>query len=167
MYTPLNTDPLSSYLPTVTMSAGEYRGELDLLGLWPDGQPVTVAGYDGWKVTEGDGAVTVFWDTGDGNWATLRIDAQLADRTDGLIAAVVEVDPAEPTVDTVLAPLEPDGLSVGDVIPGELRPMASAGPTLFVFVNPACVPCDDAIRDLVATQEPGGLQLPQLAARRA
>lgn len=104
LYTPLNTDPLSSYLPTVTMSVGEYRGELDLLGQWPDGKPVVVAGYEGWAVTDLDGHVTVFWETGDGNWATMRIDATLADRNDGLIAAVVEVDPTEPTVDTVLAP---------------------------------------------------------------
>jgi len=107
MYTPLDQDPLSNYLPTVTMSVGEYRGELSWLAGWPDPQPVTVAGYDGWKVTEGDGTVSVFWNAGDGNWATLRIDPTLADRTDELIAGVIKLSEEaanQPTVETVLAP---------------------------------------------------------------
>jgi len=109
MYTPLDNDPSSSYLPTITMSVGEYRGELGLLANWPDPQPTTVAGYQGWKVIEGDGTVSAFWDLGDGNWATLRIDAQLADRADALIAGVIQVAEEaanQPTVDTVLAPAE-------------------------------------------------------------
>ncbi len=121
-YTPLNNDPLSSYLPTITMSVGEYRGELGLLANWPDPQPTTIAGYEGWKVTEGDGTVSAFWDVGDGNWATLRIDAQLADRADALIVGVIQVTEEaanEPTVDTVLAPTEPDSeLTIaGDALP--------------------------------------------------
>lgn len=108
-YTPLNNDPLSSYLPTVEMRVGGYRGELSLLGAFPDPQPITVAGYDGWKVTEDDGTVSALWDVGDGYWATLRIDAKLADRADALIIGVVQVTEEaanEPTVDTVLAPTE-------------------------------------------------------------
>ena len=122
MYTPLNNDPLSSYLPTITMSVGEYRGELASLAAWPDPQPITVAGYEGWKVTEGDGIVSAFWYVDNGNWATLRIDAMLADRADALIAGVVEVTEVEakqPTIETVLAPTEPvSELAVaGDVLP--------------------------------------------------
>ncbi|MDP2293559.1 MAG: TlpA disulfide reductase family protein, partial [Actinomycetota bacterium] len=56
--------------------------------------------------------------------ATLRIDAQLADRAEGLIAAVVEVDPTEPTVETVVAPTTGGGNSetphatiAGDALP--------------------------------------------------
>lgn len=162
-YTPAVTDPVSSYLPTVTLSVGEYRGELDWLARWPDPQPVVVAGYEGWKVTEADGTVRVFWSAGEGNWATLHIDSTLADRADGLIAAISEIDPTELVVDTVPAPIESDGLSVGDALPGELQSVASGGPTLFVFVSPSCVPCDDAIQDLVATQAPEGSQVPQLA----
>lgn len=122
MYTALNTDPLSSYMPSVTMSVGEYRGELASLATWPDPKPITVAGYEGWKVTEGDGTVSAFWDVGDGNWATLRIDAKLADRADALIAGVIQVTEAaanQPTVDTVLAPTEPtsDVSIAGDALP--------------------------------------------------
>ena len=122
MYTPLDNDPSSSYLPTITMSVGEYRGELGLLANWPDPQPTTVAGYQGWKVIEGDGTVSAFWDLGDGNWATLRIDAQLADRADALIAGVIQVAEeavSQPTVDTVLAPTEPtsDVSIAGDALP--------------------------------------------------
>lgn len=162
-YTPAVTDPVSSYLPTVTLSVGEYRGELDWLAFWPDPQQVVVAGYDGWKVTEADGTVRVFWSVGEGNWAALRIDSTLADRADGFIAAISEIDPTELVVDTVPAPIESDGLSVGDVLPGELQSVASGGPTFFVFVSPSCVPCDDAVQDLVATQAPEGSQVPQLA----
>ena len=123
VYTPLNTDPLSSYLPTITLSVGEYRGELDELARWPDPQQVQVAGYDGWKVTEADGTVTVFWEVDNGNWATVRIDVPLADRADGLIAAIAEIDPTEPTEATTSS-VEPTATDpslgvtvVGDVLP--------------------------------------------------
>lgn len=133
VYTPLNTDPLSSYLPTVTLSVGEYRGEFDSLALSSDATQVVVAGYGGWKFTEADGTAVVFWDVGNGNWATLRIDAQLADRTDGLIAALSEIDPSQPVVEveggsdpvgeTVPAPLERRYQGVASVIDTGNGPM--------------------------------------------
>lgn len=175
MYTPLNQDPVSSYLPTVTMSVGEYRGELSWLAGWPDPQPVTVAGYDGWKVTEGDGTVSVFWDAGDTTWATLRIDPTLADRADALIAGVIQVTEEvanQPTVETVLVPdttltddtgQELTALAVGDQLTGNLLSMASTGPTLFVFVDPDCVPCTNAVRTLLATERANPTRVPQIA----
>ena len=121
-YTPLNNDPISSYTSFIEMRVGGYRGELSVLAMFPESQPVTVAGYDGWKVTESDGVVSVFWEADNGYWATLRIDAQLADRADALIAGVIQVSESEanqPTVETVLAPTEPvSELAVaGDALP--------------------------------------------------
>jgi hypothetical protein len=133
VYTPLNTDPLSSYLPQVVLSVGEYRGEFDLLAQSSDASQVEVAGYDGWKFTDADGTAVVFWDVGNGNWATLRIDAQLADRTDGLIAALTEIDPSQPVpeveggsdpeAETVPAPVERRYQGVASVIDTGNGPM--------------------------------------------
>ena len=167
VYTPLNQDPLSNYLPTVRMSVGEYGGELSFLS-WTDPQPITVAGYDGWKVTDNDGTVTAFWDAGDGNWATLRIDAKLADRADALIASVIQVtDEAtnEPTAETVLPPASSESPlpAVGSQLTGNLFPVASKGPTLFVFVDPGCVPCTNAIRTLLVAEAASPTQVPQIA----
>ena len=105
-YTPATTDPLSSYMPTVTITVGDYRGELEWLTRLPEPQQVAIAGNDGWKVTNDEGGVDVVWRTSDGSWATLRMDAVFADRADGLIAAVAEITEGEPSpvVETVPAP---------------------------------------------------------------
>jgi hypothetical protein len=103
-YSPVAMDPTSSYLPVLTLSSGQYSGQLSLLARWPDPQLITVAGYQGWKVTDSEGGVTVFWDTDDGDWAMLLIDAQFAHRADDIIAAITEVDPTQPTVDSVPVP---------------------------------------------------------------
>ncbi len=168
VYTPLNQDPLSSYLPTVRMSVGEYAGQLSFLS-WPDPKSITVAGHEGWKVTGGGGWVVVFWDAGDGNWATLTIDPQLADRADELVAGVVQVteDSANsPTVETILAPgvdVVPTALAVGNQLTGNLVPVASQGPTLFVFVSSDCDPCTNAIRTLLAAGAADPTHVPQIA----
>ena len=44
-------------MPTITRSVGECRGELSWLAEWHNPSQVRVAGYEGWNVTEGDGAV--------------------------------------------------------------------------------------------------------------
>ena len=101
IYEPRYQDPLSNYRPTVTLSVGQYSGQIALLAQWPNPQRVTVAGYDGWKVTEGDGTVTVFWSVQNDDigqvWATLRIDHVLAERADGLIADIVRDDVVQTT----------------------------------------------------------------------
>ena len=93
-YTSANTDPSSSYIRTVTITIGDYRGQLELLTHRPDPTPVTVAGLDGWKVIEDTGWVDVVWQTPDSSWATMRIDPALAEGVDGLIAAVQPTDAA-------------------------------------------------------------------------
>lgn len=130
LYTALNQPPESSLLPTATITVGEYRGELEWVATFTSVEPTTIAGYDGWKLTNRDDSVIVLWTTDDGSWATLRIDAALAERTDGLIAAVSEVpqgdDPIvdggpEPVVDTVLVPPAAEGAD--PVITGDLLPV--------------------------------------------
>jgi sortase (surface protein transpeptidase) len=151
LYTALNQPPESSLLPTATITVGEYRGELEMVASFSLVEPTTVAGYDGWKLTNRDGSVTVVWTTDDGSWATLRIDAALAERADGLIAAVSEVpqtdDPTvdgngpPPVVETVPAPTEAGG--VDPVIAGDALPAyASEAPN----VDPAVgMPAPDVV----------------------
>ena len=174
LYTPATNDRLSSYMPTVEMRVGGYLGDLSLLAAFPAAQPVTVAGYSGWRVTNRDGIVIAFWDVGDGNWGRLSIDPALADRADVLIAGVIQVSEEaanEPTVDTVPAPdtvLAPTGGGltvpmVGSQLTGNLVAAASKGPTLFVFVDPACVPCTNAVRTLLVAGPASPTQVPQIA----
>lgn len=119
LYTALNQPPESSLMPTATITVGEYRGELESVATFTSVETATIAGYDGWKLSNRDGSVIVVWRTDDGSWATLRIDAALAERTDGLIAAVSEVPQGDdPTVVTVPVPVVSGGTD--PVITGDL-----------------------------------------------
>ena len=143
VYIPATTDPLSSYLPTVTITVGAYRGELAWLTFFTISEPVTVAGRDGWKVTNRDGGADVFWPTADGSWATLRIDAAFADRVDGLIAAVIEVSPGAPTVETVPVP---DGAPPSETAPGSV-PTDSASDAVANITGDALPAFDPSVVD--------------------
>ena len=143
VYIPATTDPLSSYLPTVTITVGAYRGELAWLTFFTISEPVTVAGRDGWKVTNRDGGADVFWPTADGSWATLRIDAAFADRVDGLIAAVIEVSPGAPTVETVPVP---DGAPPSETAPGSV-PTDSASDAVANITGDALPVFDPSVVD--------------------
>ncbi len=99
----------------VTITVGPLANQFLTLATTGGIEPVTVAGETGWKATNADGAY-VLWPAGDYiQWASLAIPAAFADRVDGLIAAVVEVDPTQPTVETVPAP-ETVGSGVQDIV---------------------------------------------------
>lgn len=89
----------------VDISVGPLIDQFFTLATADTLQPVTVAGRAGWKATNAD-RVYVMWPAADsGRWATMTIVPALADRVDGLIAAVAEVlQDGEPTADTVPAP---------------------------------------------------------------
>lgn len=143
-----------------------------------------IAGHIGWKATSNEGAYAL-WPAGDsGQWASMTISRSLLDRVEGLIAAVAEVPANQVTVETALAPTvdtafaetiptpsdptasdpaSPAALTVGDVLTGELLPDAIVGPTLFVFVSPSCVPCNDAVEELVTKGRADESRVPRIA----
>ncbi len=91
----------------VAITVGPLIDQFFTLAAADSVEPVTVAGRAGWKATNADG-VYVVWPAADsGQWATMAIVPALADRVDGLIAAVAEIDGNTPTVDTVPVPTEP------------------------------------------------------------
>ena len=124
--------------------------------------PVTIAGRDGWMASNADG-VYALWPAGDsGAWASMTISAQLANRADGLIAAVAEVGANTPTVETVPVPDTVD-TPAGSVAVGEPAPSISGetltgytmssrtgASVLLVFVQPACTPCAAAVSSLAS-----------------
>ena len=107
----------SSDSGAVTIAVGPLANQFLTLATIGGIEPVTVAGTAGWKATNADG-VYVLWPAGDSSqWASLAIPAAFTDRVDGLIAAVAEVDPTQPTVETGPAPSTADlVLSVHDVV---------------------------------------------------
>ena len=119
---PTYEQPFSSDTGTIILSVGPLANQFLTLATVGDIGGATVAGREGWKATNANG-VYVLWPAGDsGQWASMTIPASLADRIDGLIAAVVEI-PAEaankPTVETVLGPTSPNSeLTIaGDALP--------------------------------------------------
>ncbi len=108
----------SSDLGTVTITVGEYRGQLTPLVLGAGFHPVTIAGWRGYRYADEAGNVHVVWRTPTGSWATLEISSTLADSADGLIAAVhaqvTNGDPVtEDTVSQVIVPAVSDQTAVG------------------------------------------------------
>lgn len=77
----------------VTLSVGDYHGQLDALVEAAEVRPVTVAGVTGYVVAAGNGA-TVVWPVGDHLWGTLQLTGQLAGRVDDVVAAVTPADPS-------------------------------------------------------------------------
>ncbi|MCB0957378.1 MAG: hypothetical protein KDB06_10680 [Ilumatobacter sp.] len=88
LYTPAVTDPTSSYIPTVQLTVGSYRGQLEAL---PEGQvtPVTINGDHGWRVDLADGTVVVWQLAGTGQWAELIVAPELSNQVEALLAAIV------------------------------------------------------------------------------
>jgi hypothetical protein len=96
----------------VDISVGPLIDQFFTLAAADSVEPVTVAGRAGWKATNAD-VIYLLWPAGDsGQWATMTIEQTLADRVDGLIAAVAEIDDNTPTVDTVPAPLPVSELAI-------------------------------------------------------
>lgn len=89
----------------VTITVGPLFNQFLTLATVGSIEPVTVAGHDGWKAT-GESGVYLVWPAADsGQWATMTISGDLADRTDGLLAAVGEVEgEPSPVVETVPVP---------------------------------------------------------------
>lgn len=119
---PTYEQPFSSDVGAVILDVGPLANQFLRLATVGTIENATVDGHDGWRATNTDG-VYVLWPSGDsGQWASMTVPASLADRIDGLIAAVVEIPEQaanEPTVDTVLAPTEPvSELAIaGDALP--------------------------------------------------
>ncbi|CAB4363177.1 MAG: redoxin domain-containing protein [Actinobacteria bacterium] len=112
---------------------------------------VAIAGQPGWRLLTPNRVTVVFWrDPVGGQWVSLTIHADMADRVEGLILAVVpapvEVSMGTATSSYALAPFDgstPDP-AVGQKVPpiqlttGELT---VDSPTLFVFVAHWCPHC--------------------------
>ena len=73
---------------TVTISVGDYRGQLTPIVLGAGLHRVTIAGQTGYRYSDELTGVHVVWRTPEGSWATLDIGTGLANRADELIAAV-------------------------------------------------------------------------------
>jgi hypothetical protein len=132
----------------ISIATGEYRDEfMQLLISRNPISKVTVAGNDGWMTTSiVDNEVIVVWPIGDsGQWATMRIPAVFADRTNEIIAAVTRADGAPPTqvgegrpelhgtpesAETCADPARPVGFTVPAALqPGTYRVVASENGT--------------------------------------
>ena len=175
---------------TVLLDAHFGAGILLEVTTATDVRAVQVAGEPGWAATYGaDGGTTVvFWrNPADGTWLRMTIPAALADRVDGLIAAVVPTNSGGETASTVpapepwvgevslemavssyaLAPYDPSTLdpAVGQSIPvirlvdGEFTVDT---PTLFVFAAHWCPHCATEIpvlQQAVADGSFGGVRV--------
>lgn len=128
---------------------------------------VTVAGAPAWTLTSTEGGAVVVWrdPTTSGRWVSLRVPASMADRVDGLIAAVVPTSPspwvAEVSLETAvssyaLAPFETadNDTAVGQPIPNirltDGTSLTIDEPTLFVFVADWCPHCNEEVPQLAA-----------------
>ena len=104
---PTYAQTFSSDIGSVILDVGPLANQFLTLASVGTIDSATVAGHEGWKATNAEG-VYVLWPAGDsGQWASMTVPASLADRIDGLIAAVVEIPEEaanQPTIDTVLAP---------------------------------------------------------------
>ena len=160
----LRSQSYTNDLGTVTLSVGEYRGQLaGLVNGIGSITPATIAGNAGWRGSQTNGDVVVVWPAADsGQWAMLQIPSVFADRVDGLIAAVAEVSANTPTVESVPVPDTvgtPDAsVAVGDLAPtvsgetltGYAVSFRSEGSVLLVFVQPACTPCANVVSSLAS-----------------
>lgn len=152
---PTQQQTYSSGSGTVTIEIGPLANQFLTLATVGDIQEVVVTGRNGWKATN-DNGIYVLWPAGDsGQWASLTISESLADRVDGLIAAVAEVDPTQPTVESVPVPDTSAGAVVGQlVVPSididwfvvglgdDLAASAEAGPVLIEGPSPDAASTD-------------------------
>jgi hypothetical protein len=86
----------SSQQRSVVLTEGPYAGQFDAFA-GATATSVTVAGHAGWKAVFADGGAEVIWKVDD-LWVSMRITAELADRVDGLIAAVTDLSTAQPAI---------------------------------------------------------------------
>jgi hypothetical protein len=95
----------------VTIDEGPYDWQWELMATGDSIEGVEVAGQPGWKAANTNGEfIVVMWRLADGGrWATMKIESTLADRVDGLIAAVIDTQAADPA-----RPVEPPDTGVGE-----------------------------------------------------
>ena len=79
----------------VRLQEGSFSFQFDELLTATTITAVPIGRFDGWRAVQADGSTRVVWDA-DGLWATMTISPALADRTDGLIAAVVDRQQTSP-----------------------------------------------------------------------
>lgn len=176
-------------LGTVTVSAGAYRGQLNPLVTYGF-HAVAIPGFDttGYRATLDTGGEHVVWPMPNGRWATMEVPPALADRTDGLIAALAPAPPiVTEFVDTIPATtvLEPSGSTLDtivlDAIVGDaLPPYSPAGPdaaigmpapqfgfagarTLVVFTAPWCPHCKQVLPVVIGAETDTELVLVETA----
>jgi sortase (surface protein transpeptidase) len=171
---------------TVLLDAHIGAGILLELTTATDVRSVQVAGEPGWVATYGadaGSATRVFWrNPADGTWMRMTIPAAMADRVDGLIAAVVPAGESSPastvptpepaagvvSLDTAvssyaLAPYDASTLdpAVGQPIPPirltDGATLTVETPTLFVFAAHWCPHCTNEIPVLQQAVEDGTL----------
>ncbi|MBI4932303.1 MAG: hypothetical protein HY828_00380, partial [Actinobacteria bacterium] len=123
---------------SVTVSVGDYRGQLTPLitnGL----RTVLIPsfGVKGYRADLDGGGAYIVWQMPDGQWATMDVPPALADRFDGLVAALGPADsPITESIDTTSVPattvLESSPSTVEtialDTIIGDALPAYSEGP---------------------------------------
>lgn len=145
----------------------------------------TVAGEPAWTLTSTEGGAVVVWrdPTTSGRWVSLRIPASMADRVDGLIAAIVPATPAdgeatastvptpgpwvgEVSIETAVSSYALPTLETTDADPAIGQPMPPIRltdgttltvdtPTLFVFVADWCPHCNEEVPQLSAAVADG------------
>lgn len=77
---------------TVTVTVGDYRGQLSPLVTYGFHRiDIPGFGIGGYRATVDGGGAYVVWQMPNGQWATLEVPPALADRTDGLVAALAPV----------------------------------------------------------------------------
>ncbi len=79
----------------VRLQEGSFTFQFDELLTATTITAVPVGRFDGWRAVQPDGSTRVVWDA-DGLWVTMTISPALADRADGLIAAVVDRQQTSP-----------------------------------------------------------------------
>ncbi len=103
----LRTQRYANDQGTVSLSVGEYRGQLaELAATDSTITEVTVAGNAGWMVTDQTGTVVVWPAADSGQWALMTVPPAMADRVHGLIAAVGEIN-RNSTATSIASPNSP------------------------------------------------------------
>lgn len=80
----------------VTLSVGDYRGQLQPFAEATQVLPIAVADRDGYVATMPGGAVHIAWPAGDGKWAVLDVPEQFASRVEQLADSIEASEFPEP-----------------------------------------------------------------------
>lgn len=178
-----------SFGDTVSLSSGPMN--VTLLAEFASTDTITkvaVAGQPGWQLLAPNGITVVLWrDPIGGQWSSLSIPPALADRVDGLIAAIVPTSPddgapsasavpaptawtAEVALDTAVSSyaLPTYGAGGNSIDPAVGQPIPTIRlvdgstltvdtPTLFVFVTDWCPHCNTELPAIAAAVGDGTL----------